>query len=113
MTNISSPTLAIVAAASAAAALALSLAAVAVTITGCAAPINTQGVESRTAARCTLMAHQEDRSHVAFGLIPAMIVQHNADQRRQEIFDACVAAGGSRELPSETLPALPEQTARP
>ena len=80
-----------------------------IAIAGCAAQIDTHGADSQTAARCKLMAHQEDRGSVSFGLIPMAIAASNANSRRQDVYDSCIAAGGSRELPPETLPALPSQ----
>jgi hypothetical protein len=58
------------------------------------------------------MAHQEDRGSIAFGLIPMAIAASNANARRQDVYDSCVAAGGSRETPPETLPTLPPTTSR-
>jgi hypothetical protein len=78
--------------------------AVAVTLTalvGCAAPINTRTADSDLAGRCKLLAYNEDRGHVAFGLIPMIVAQSNADARRQDIYDSCIAAGGTREKPTE------------
>jgi hypothetical protein len=79
----------------------------AIGLSACAAQIDTHGVNPQLAGRCKLMAHQEDRGHVSFGLIPMAIAAHNANERRQDVYDSCVAAAGSRELPPETLPALP------
>jgi hypothetical protein len=67
----------------------------------CQAPLNTRGVDTQLAGRCKLMAYGEDRTHVAVGLIPMIVTQSNVDQRRQEIYDSCVAAGGGREQPAE------------
>ena len=80
-----------------------------VALAGCAAQIDTHGVDAQTAGRCKLMAHQEDRASISVGLIPMAIAASNANARRQDVYDSCVAAGGSRELPSETLPAPPSQ----
>jgi hypothetical protein len=66
-----------------------------------ATPINTRGADAQLAGRCKLMAYGEDRTHVAVGLIPMIVTQSNVDQRRQEIYDSCVAAGGGREQPAE------------
>jgi hypothetical protein len=83
--------------------------ALALALAGCAAQIDTRGADSQTAGRCKLMAHQEDRGNISFGLIPMAIAASNANARRQDVYDSCVAASGSRELPPETLPALPSQ----
>jgi hypothetical protein len=68
---------------------------------GCAAPINTRTADAETSGRCKLLAYNEDRGHVAFGLIPMIVAQSNADARRQDIYDSCIAAGGTREKPTE------------
>ena len=47
------------------------------------------------------MAYKEDRGHFAWGLTAMLITQANADARRQEIYDACLEAGGTREQPAE------------
>jgi hypothetical protein len=60
------------------------------------------------AGRCKLMTYGEERGHVSFGLIPMAISAYNTNQRRQEIYDACLAAGGGRETPAETLPSVPQ-----
>jgi hypothetical protein len=85
--------------------------AVLLSLGACAAQIDTHGADSQTAGRCKLMAHQEDRGSISFGLIPMAIAASNANARRQDVYDSCVAASGSRELPPETLLALPN-TAR-
>lgn len=85
----------------------IQIAAAALLLASCASPIETHGVEAQLAGRCKLMAHQEDRGHVSFGLIPMAIAASNANARRQDVYDSCVAAAGSRELPPETLPAAP------
>ena len=71
------------------------------TLVGCAAPINTRAADPTIAGRCKLLSYREDRGHVSWGLIPMIINQANADARRQDMYDACVAAGGSREAPPE------------
>jgi hypothetical protein len=81
----------------------------ALALSGCAAQIDTRGADAQLAGRCKLMAHQEDRGSVSFGLIPMAIAASNANARRQDVYDSCVAASGSRELPPETLPAPPYQ----
>jgi hypothetical protein len=74
-------------------------------LTACAAPINTSSApNSQIAGRCKLLAYKEDQSSYARGLISMAIVQANKDARRQEIYDACVAAGGSREVVPEIYP---------
>lgn len=73
----------------------------------CASPIDTHDADAQLAGRCKLMAHQEDRGHISFGLIPMAIAASNANARRQDVYDSCVAAAGSREMPPETLPAAP------
>ena len=73
-------------------------------LAGCQVPVDTHGVASRQAGRCELMANQEDRGHIAFGLVPMLIAAHDANQRRQDVYDACMEAGGDRESPAETLP---------
>jgi hypothetical protein len=81
------------------------VAAVVVTLTalaGCAAPINTRSADAETSGRCKLLAYKEDRGRVAFGLIPMIVTQSNVDARRQDIYDSCIAAGGTREKPTET-----------
>jgi hypothetical protein len=82
-------------------------------LTGCAAQIETRGAGEQLAGRCKLMAHQEDRGGVSFGLIPMAIAASNANARRQDVYDSCLAAAGSRELPPETLPALPSMATKP
>ena len=67
----------------------------------CQALLNTRGVDTQLAGRCKLMAYGEDRSHFAVGLLSQAIVQSNVDQRRQDIYDSCVAAEGGRERPAE------------
>jgi hypothetical protein len=74
-------------------------------LAGCAAQIETRGVDQQLAGRCKLMAHQEDRGTVSFGLIPMAIAASNANARRQDVYDSCVAAAGGREAPPETAPA--------
>jgi hypothetical protein len=71
-------------------------------LAACQTSIDTHGADAQTAGRCKLMAYKEDHGHLAFGLIPAMIVQHNADAQRQDVYDSCVAAAGMREQPAET-----------
>lgn len=76
-------------------------------LSACAAPIDTHGVSLQIAGRCKLMAHQEDRGNISFGLIPMAIAASNANARRQDVYDSCIAAAGSREAPPETLLAPP------
>ncbi len=83
------------------------VATVALLLASCANPIDTHGVDTQLAGRCKLMAHQEDRGHISFGLIPMAIAASNANARRQDVYDSCVAAAGSRELPPETIPGAP------
>ncbi len=80
---------------------------VALLLASCASPIETHGIDAQLAGRCKLMAHQEDRGHISFGLIPMAIAASNANARRQDVYDSCVAAAGSRETPPETLPVAP------
>jgi hypothetical protein len=67
-------------------------------VSGCVAPIDTHGVTSQLAGRCKLTAYQIDQTaeqgvrHSAIGFA---ITQSNENARRQEIFDACVQAGGN------------------
>ena len=79
----------------------LSIFVAAIALVGCQTPIDIRGANPQVAGSFKLLAYKEDRGHVAFGLIPAMIVQANADARRQDIYDSCVAAAGSREQPPE------------
>ena len=78
-----------------------------VALAACASPLNTRGVSADLAGRCKLMAYKEDRGVLALGYLGASglaamaITQANGDARRQEIFDACVEAGGTREQPPE------------
>jgi hypothetical protein len=71
------------------------------TLASCAAPVNTRAADPQLAARCKLMAYKEDRGHFAWGLTAMLITEANADARRQDIYDACLAAGGTREQPAE------------
>jgi hypothetical protein len=70
-------------------------------LAGCAAPVDTRAADPQLAGRCKLMAYREDRGHFAWGLSAMLITEANADARRQEIYDACLAAGGTREQPAE------------
>jgi hypothetical protein len=79
-----------------------------IALSGCAVPVDTRGAATQTAGRCKLMTYGEERGHVSFGLIPMAISAYNTNQRRQEIYDACLAAGGGRETPAETLPSAPQ-----
>ena len=82
-------------------------------LTGCQTPVDTRGVtDAQISGRCRLIAAQEDRGHISFGLIPMAISAYNANMRRQEIYDACVVAAGSRESPPETLPVPPVAAAQ-
>jgi hypothetical protein len=83
---------------------ALCVAALVVALSGCVSPIDTHGMNPQIAGRCKLMAHQEDRGSISFGLIPMAIAASNANARRQDIYDSCVAAGGSRESPPTITP---------
>jgi hypothetical protein len=74
-----------------------------VALSGCAAPVDTHGASEQVAGRCKLLAYKEDR-HIAFGLLSMAIVQANANARRQEVYDSCVQAAGSRELTPEVAP---------
>jgi hypothetical protein len=65
---------------------------------GCVAPIDTHGITSQLAGRCKLTAYQIDQTTeqgVRHGAIGFAITQSNENARRQEIFDACVQAGGN------------------
>jgi hypothetical protein len=62
-----------------------------ISLSACAMPIDTHGVNPQIAGRCKLMAHQEERGSVAFGLIPMAIAASNANARRQDVYDSCVA----------------------
>jgi hypothetical protein len=88
--------------------MAISGAALVLALSGCAVPVDTRGAATQTAGRCKLMTYGEERGHVSFGLIPMAISAYNTNQRRQEIYDACLAAGGGRETPAETLPSVPQ-----
>jgi hypothetical protein len=79
-----------------------------IALAGCASPLNSRGVSTDLAGRCKLMAHSEDRGGMppfgylgTSGLIALSVAQSREDARRQEIYDACVAAGGTREQPAE------------
>jgi hypothetical protein len=64
---------------------------------GCVAPIETQGVASQLAGHCKLVAYQTDQTaqqNHATGALGFAIAQSNENVRRQEIFNACVQAGG-------------------
>jgi len=75
-----------------------------VALSGCAAPVDTRGANEQLAGRCKLLAYKEDRGHIAFGLLSMAIVQANGNARRQEVYDSCVQAAGSRELTPEVAP---------
>ena len=51
-------------------------------LAGCAAPIETRGVDPQLAARCKLMAHSEDRDSIAIGGLAMAISAYNANERR-------------------------------
>jgi hypothetical protein len=76
-------------------ALAVALASLAA---GCVTPIETGGADARLAGHCKLVAYQIDQTaeqgvrHGAFGFV---ITQSNENARRQEIYNACVQAGGN------------------
>ena len=66
-------------------------------LSSCVAPIETHGVDTTTAGRCKMAAYQVDQTNqqaVRHGVIGFMITQSNENTRRQEIFDACIEAGG-------------------
>jgi hypothetical protein len=73
-------------------------------LSGCAAPVDPRGADPQLAARCKLMAHSEDRTSISVGALAMAVNAYNADERRQGIYDSCVAAQGGREAPPETLP---------
>lgn len=66
-------------------------------LSGCVAPIETHGVGTTTAGHCKMVAYQTDQTNqqaVRHGVIGVVIAQSNENTRRQEIFDACIEAGG-------------------
>jgi hypothetical protein len=69
-------------------------------LNGCVTPIDTHGVDAQTAGRCKLQAYQEDQQNASMarhGAIGMAIIQSNENTRRQEIFDACLEAGGVKQ----------------
>ena len=66
-------------------------------LNGCVTPIDTHGVDAQTAGRCKMAAYQIDQQNASVarhGPLGMAIIQSNENTRRQEIFDACVQAGG-------------------
>jgi hypothetical protein len=69
-------------------------------LSACVTPIDTHGVDAQTAGRCKLQAYQEDQQNASMarhGAIGMAIIQSNENTRRQEIFDACLEAGGVKQ----------------
>jgi hypothetical protein len=66
-------------------------------LVGCVAPIDTHGTNTQIAGQCKLVAYQTDQTTqqgVRHGVVGFAIAQSNENVRRQEIFDACLEAGG-------------------
>jgi hypothetical protein len=65
------------------------------TLAACTAPpVDTQPARNpQIAAHCRLLAYREDRGWLATGLPSMLIVTAMANNRRQDIYDACLEAG--------------------
>jgi hypothetical protein len=79
-----------------------------VSLVGCAARINTQGIDTPLAAQCKIMTYRFDqtmshpsldpefgRNEGPLGALAKTISGISEADRRQDVFNACVAAGAS------------------